>query len=154
MKAMKKAKSTWIKLTALCLVIILAFPITANAAEESTLMPYASYYLDSYNTYMYAAGSGKVQVWFSVTGTSYMDEIGSLSIMLYESTDNTTWTRVKTFLHEDYSSMLTSNKVSYSSCVTYQGVAGRYYKAYVCLWAGKNSGGDTRYMWATSVKAT
>lgn len=33
--------------------------------------------------------------------------------------------------------------------VSYQGIAGKYYKAYVCIWAGKNGSGDTRYMWAT-----
>ena len=83
-----------------------------------------------------------------------MDEIGVLSIKLYESTDNSTWTRVKTYSYENYSSMLAYDDYVHSSCVSYQGVAGRYYKAYVCIWAGKNGGGDTRYMWTSSKKAT
>ena len=119
-----------------------------------TAQPYASDYLDSYNTYICAMGSGRIEIWFSVTGDNYMDDIGVLSIRLYESSDNKTWTWKETFTHEDYPSMLAHNDYFHSSCVSYQGTAGRYYKAYVCIWAGKNGGGDTRYMWATSVKAT
>lgn len=83
-------------------------------------------------------------------GTGDMDEIGTLSIKLYESSDNTNWTRVKTFLHEDYSTMLTYDDYFHCSCVSYQGTAGKYYKAYVCIWAGKDGGGDSRYVWTSS----
>lgn len=47
--------------------------------------------------------------------------------------------------------MLGHDAIHYSSHVDYQGIAGRYYKAYVTIWAGKDGGGDTRYFW-TSVK--
>lgn len=151
---MKYTNNVFIKITALCLVLILATPITVNAADNNDIMPYASYYLDAYNTYICTMGSGKLQIWYEVAATGYMDEIGTLRIMLYESSDNSTWTWVKTFTHENYSSMLAYNDNYHCSYVSYQGTAGKYYKAYVCIWAGKNSGGDTRYMWATSVKAT
>lgn len=142
------------RIVAFLLVISLLTPCVASASETETIQPYASNYLTSYNTYMYAAGSGQVRVYFHAMGTGDMDEIGVLSIKLYESTDNATWTRVKTYSHENYSSMLAYDDYYHSSYVSYQGVAGRYYKAYVCIWAGKNGSGDTRYMWATSVKAT
>lgn len=82
-----------------------------------------------------------------------MDDLGALTIKLYESTDNSTWTRVKTFKHDTYTDteMLGHDAIHYSSHVDYQGIAGRYYKAYVTIWAGKDGGGDTRYFW-TSVK--
>ena len=80
-----------------------------------------------------------------------MDEIGVLSIKLYESSDNSTWARVKTFSYENYSTMLAEDDYYHCSYVSYQGTAGKYYKAYVCIWAGKNGSGDTRYMWATMV---
>lgn len=147
-------KSVFIRLVTLLLVCSLITPCCASAATLETAQPYASDYFTAYNTYICAMGSGRIEIWFTVTGTHYMDEIGSLKIMLYESTDNQNWTWKKTFLHEDYETMLASNKVLYTSCVSYQGVIGRYYKAYVCLWAGKDGGGETRYMWATSVKAT
>ena len=151
---MKEAKPVFLKIVALCLILILSVPVTAHAADSNIVTPYASYYLNAYNTYIYVAGRGKVQIWFEVVGTRDMDEIGTLSIYLYESSDNSTWTWVKTFQHENYSSMLAYDDYYHYSNVSYQGTAGKYYKAYVCIWAGKNGSGDTRYMWATSVKAT
>ena len=83
-----------------------------------------------------------------------MDEIGALEIYLYESKDNENWTWVKTFEHQDYTDMLEYNDYMYMSQVEYNGTIGRYYKAYVCVWAGKDGDGDTRYFWTPAVKAT
>ena len=140
------------RVIAVLLVVFLVVPPYVNATEEGT--PRASYYLDSYNTYIYPAALGKVQVWFTVTGVDYMDEIGTLSIQLFESTDNTNWTRVKTYTHDTSSGMLGYDKIYYSGHVEYSGTIGRYYKAYVCIWAGKDGDGDTRYMWTQPKRAT
>lgn len=145
---MKQLNTVLVKCIILCLVFTLIIPATANAATVEPVMPMASYYLDSYNTYICDMGSGNLEIWFSVMGTGDMDEIGVLSIRLYESSDNQNWTRVKTYSHENYSSMLAYDDWSHISYVSYQGTAGKYYKAYVCIWAGKNGSGDTRYMWA------
>lgn len=145
---MKQARTILFKCIILCLVFTLIIPATANAATVEPVMPAASYYLDSYNTYICDMGSGSLQIWFSVMGTGDMDEIGVLSIKLYESSDNINWTRVKTYSHENYSSMLAYDDWCHTSYVSYQGTAGKYYKAYVCIWAGKNGSGDTRYMWS------
>jgi len=139
---------------AICLVFSLMVPVSAAAINDEGVLPCASYYLDAYNTYICAMGGGEIEIWFEVMGTGTMDEIGTLSIMLYESTDNSNWTYLDTFLHEDNPTMLAERDYFHLDCVSYDGVAGRYYKAYVCIWAGKNGGGDTRYMWATSVRAT
>lgn len=147
---MKQQKSTLIKVIAICLILSLLAPLPVAAAEDEHIMPLASYYLDAYSAYVYNPGSGQVQVWFDVMGVGNMDEIGVLSIKLYESTDKVTWTRVKTFSHDDYASMLAYNDYYHSSHVTYQGIAGRYYKAYICFWAGKDGSGDTRYMWTSA----
>lgn len=147
---MKRPNLVLLKIAALCLALILFLPITANATGESTIMPLASYYLDAYNTYICDMGGGNIQIWYEVAGTGDMDEIGTLSIRLYESSDNgSTWKWVKTFLHEDYSSMLAYDDYYHCSYVSYQGSSSKTYKAYVCIWAGKNGNGDTRYMWAT-----
>lgn len=151
---MIKKQTLFTKIIAICLVLALVAPFSVNAATVDNVVPRASYYLDAYNTYICAMGDGRIEVWFEVMGTSYMDDIGTLSIRLYESSDNSNWTLVKTFLHENYSSMLAEDDYYHLSCVSYQGTARKYYKAYVCIWAGKNGGGDTRYMWATSVRAT
>lgn len=143
-----------LKLISIVLVLSLVIPMHALAATPENIQPCASNYLTSYNTYICAMGGGEIQIWFEVMGTGYMDEIGTLSIKLYESTDNTNWTLVETFLHEDNETMLIEDDYWHMDYVPYDGVARRYYKAYVCIWAGKNGSGDTRYMWATSVRAT
>lgn len=136
------------------IVVILIFPGHTYAISADIAAPRASYYLDSYNTYAYNAAWGKIQIYFDVTGVDYMDDIGVLSIQLYESTDNENWTRVKTYTHDSTSGMLGYNKIYHSGHVDYSGTIGRYYKAYVCIWAGKDGDGDTRYYWSDVKKAT
>ena len=142
-------KPLLVKVVAMILIIACVIPINAMAVE-----PRASDYLMSYSAYVYPAGWGKVQVWVSVDGTNYMDEIGALEIRLYESTDNENWTWVKTFDYTDYPDMLGYNNYYHDGHIEYNGTLGRYYKAYVCVWAGKNGNGDTRYFWTNSEKAT
>lgn len=150
---MQQTYSNFTRSCSLILAIVLLFctlvPINASAAEAR-----ASYYLSSYQSYVYPAGSGEIQVWFSVTGVDYMDELGALSIHIYESSDNSTWTYKATYRHTNYSNMLATDDIFHSGHITYQGIVGKYYKAYVCIWAGKDGGGDTRYYWTSSKKAT
>lgn len=150
----KTRKKIFINLVVLVLVSAMCCSFPVSAAVSTPVQPYASNYLTSYSTYICAMGGGEIQIWFEVMGTGTMDELGVLSIMLYESSDNTNWEYVDTFLHEDYESMLAEDDYFYCSYVPYDGTARKYYKAYVCIWAGKNGNGDTRYMWATSVRAT
>ena len=146
---MYKQRNLAFKVIAMILIIVCVFPINAMAMETR-----ASDYLTAYSAYIYPAGWGKVQVWFDVTGTSYMDEIGALQIQLYESKDNETWTWVDTFHYTDYPAMLGYDDFSHYGHVEYNGTIGRYYKAYVCVWAGKDGDGDTRYFWTPTEKAT
>lgn len=142
-------RNHFFKLIAFILVFSLLIPCPAFAATAETAQPYASNYLTSYSAYVYVTSSGEVQVWFDVMGTGFMDEIGSLSIVLYESSDNKNWDDVETFLHESTSGMLFEDDYYISSHVSWSGGStSKYYKAYVCVWAGKNGGGDTRYFWA------
>jgi hypothetical protein len=50
--------------------------------------------------------------------------------------------------------MLGYNDYYHSAHVEYSGTIGRYYKAYVCVWAGQDGEGDSRYFWTSPVKAT
>lgn len=144
-----KKISRALRVTALLLAIVLLLPVGAMAAEARS-----SLYLDSYSAYVYRAGWGKIQVWFEVNGTDYLDEIGALEIQLYESKDNANWTWVKTYDYTDHSGMLGYNDYFHGGHIEYKGTLGRYYKAYVCIWGGKDGAGDTRYFWTNSEKAT
>ena len=146
---MKARKHLLFKIIAIILIVACFSPVRAKAVE-----PRASDYLLSYSAYVYRAGWAKIQVWFEVDGIEYMDEIGSLQIQLYESTDNENWTWIKTYGYSDNPGMLGYNDYSHAGHIEYKGTLGRYYKANVCVWAGKNGDGDTRYFWTNSEKAT
>ena len=73
---------------------------------------------------------------------------GVLSIQLYESTDQVNWTWVKTFMHNENDSMLAHDTGHHMSHVDYDGRLCKYYRAYVCIWAGDaDNNGDARYFW-------
>ena len=135
----------------IALLLILSLTIPAYATGANTVQPRASAYLDNYGAYVYLPGTGEVQVYFNVMGTRLMDELGALSIAIYESTDGVNWTWKDTFKHDQTPGMLSYNDYYHSGYVSYDGIRGRYYKAYVCIWGGKDGDGDTRYFW-TSVK--
>lgn len=139
-------KSAFFRLAAFILILSLVLPVAVNA---SGIESRASAYLDSYGAYVYLPGDGEVRVYFNVQGTRTMDELGVLRIALYESTDGINWTWVDTFNHDTTAGMLSYNDNYHSGHVSYDGVAGRYYKAYICVWGGKDGAGDTRYFWTT-----
>ena len=143
-------KSIVLHLMAVILAIVVIIPFSASAEEAGNIQPYASYYLDGYNAYVYLPGDGEVRVYFDVSGTGYMDEIGALFIEIYESTDGLNWNKVKTFNHYSTSGMLGYNDFSHSGHVSYDGTKGNYYKAYVCVWAGEDGDGDNRYFWTSA----
>lgn len=138
----------FVRVIAILLTMALMLPVVASA---TTAQPRASAYLDNYNAYVYLPGNGEVRVYFNVEGTNYMDELGTLFIEVHESVDGVNWTRVETYNHYLVPGMLSYNDDYHSGYVSYDGVVGRYYKAYVCVWGGKNGDGDARYFW-TSVK--
>lgn len=150
----KRKNMKFVRLVAMMLVVVLTLPMSVKAAVVEPVQPCASSYLNSYNAYVYPAGSGKIQVYYSVIGVGYMDTLGALTIKIYESTDNSNWTWVKSFTNDTTPSMIGYDDYYHSGHVDYQGVAGRYYKAYVCIWAGKNGDGDTRYFYTSSKRAT
>lgn len=151
---MYKKSRRVIRICALMLACFLLLPGTAHGAVIEPAQPYASDYIMSYNTYIYAIGGGVLQIWFDAAGDTDMDEIGALHIILYESTDQSIWTQAKTYTPTNYPTMLGENDSSHISYVSYNGVAGRYYKALIRIWAGKDGGGDSRYVWTAPVKAT
>lgn len=148
------SKKKFVRIVSIILVLVMANPVTISASVNDSIAPRASDYLNSYNTYAYNAAWGKIQIYFDVTGVRYMDELGTLSIKVFESTDQVNWTWVETYTNGDTPSMLGYDDIYYSNHVDYAGTIGRYYKAYVCIWAGKDGDGDTRYMWTQPVKAT
>ena len=145
---MERKKSHFpVKLSAFILVSSLCAPIGAQAAMPETVQPLASAYLADYTAYICAMGNGDLEIWWEVCGTDYWADIGVLYVFLYESTDNSNFYWVETFHFTNYPQMLVHNDYFCMDYVSYEGVPGRYYKAYVQVWAGPEDGGDQRYIW-------
>ena len=145
---MERKKSHFlVKIIAITLVISLCAPIGAQAAMPETVQPLASAYLTDYRAYICAMGGGDLEIWWEVTGTGYWADIGVLLVSVYESTDNSNFYWVESFSFTDYSNMLWHDDYICIDHVDYEGVPGRYYKAYVHIWAGPEDGGDGRYIW-------
>ena len=136
-----------VKLIAIILVVSLCAPIGVQAAMPETVSPQASDYLAEYTAYICAMGYGDLEIWFEVTGTRTWADIGVLTISLYESTDNSNFYWVESFRFTNYPNMLWHDDYICVDHVDYEGVPGRYYKAYVHVWAGPEDGGDGRYIW-------
>lgn len=145
---MERKKSYFlVKLIAIALVISLCAPIGAQAAMPETVQPMASAYLMDYTAYICAMGDGNLEIWWEVCGTRIWADIGVLMVSVYESTDNSNFYWVHSFSFTDYPNMLWHDDYFSMDHVDYEGVPGRYYKAYVQIWAGPEDGGDTRYIW-------
>ena len=143
----RKKSHFLVKLIAIALVVSLCTPIGAQAAMPETVQPLASAYLTDYTAYICAMGNGDLEIWWEVTGTDYWADIGVLTVSLYESTDGTNFYWVESFRFTNYPNMLWHNDFMCVDHVDYAGVRGRYYKAYVHVWAGPEDGGDGRYIW-------
>ena len=145
---MERKKSRFlVKLIAIALVVSLCAPIGAQAAMPETVQPMASAYLWSYTAYICAMGNGDLEIWWEVTGTDIWADIGVLLVSVYESTDNSNFYWVKSYHFTDHPQMLVHNDYFCMDYVGHEGVPGRYYKAYIQIWAGPEDGGDTRYIW-------
>ena len=152
---MEKRKSHFlVKLIAIALVISLCAPIGVQAATPETSQPFASAYLTDYTAYICAMGNGDLEIWWEVTGTRTWADIGVLTVYLYESTDNSNFYWVTSFRFTDFPNMLWHDNYVCVDHVDYDGVPGRYYKAYVHIWAGPEDGGDGRYIWTPVERCT
>lgn len=137
------------------MLLLFALCLSPVVSAADTTAARASEYLSSYTAYMHANGGGSVSVCFEVFGTGTMDDIGALTVQLQESTDGgSTFTTIKRFSYLNYSTMLKHGTGKCVSSVSYDGVTGRYYQAYVTVYAAKGSGSDSRSIFASKIKAT
>ena len=132
-------------LFALCMVVGLMSGFTTDTRS--------SQYISLYRSTLTPVGNGEIDILVDVSGCGYMAEIGATRIVVYESTDDVSFTRVATYESEDYENMIASGTIYFDTPITHEGVVGRYYKAIVYCYAGNGTTGDTRTYTTTSVRA-
>ena len=125
------------------LVLMFSFSLFAPFASAE-----GSPYIGSYTASITAGSNGSVTVWFQITGLGTLDEIGAISVTIYEN-----GTLVKTYTHTNTSGMMGYNTFIHGSSITYAGTAGKNYYSYVTYQAGKNGLWDNRGMMTNTVTA-
>jgi len=113
--------------------VIRDIPITADASD----------YLAAYSASTSRAGSGKLQVNFEITATTIFPSVGSSRIEIQERSGSS-WTTVMVYTNSSTSSMMGSNTNRHFGNITYNGIAGREYRARVTAFAGGSSGSDSK----------
>lgn len=128
-----------------CLVLVFASVMTLPAFAAETTDARASNYFMSSSAYFNVLSGSKFEIWFDVTATGLMDELGASKIELERSSDGVNWTTVKTFYKANNPSMMDPDDVSgsYSGYVTYTYASGYYYSATVTLYAKQGNGTGT-----------
>lgn len=139
-------KRLFTSIVTFCLICAMNVPTVAFAAVNPPADTHASNYIAGYFGYIAKSGN-TIQPVFSVSGTGMMEEIGATEIYLYESVDGVNYSMVKSYRDSNYPNMIAFNTSGHASYMTYEGNANYYYKAYVCVFACRNGGGDARYFW-------
>ena len=128
----------FIRCVSLILVLTLVFTTPVFASES--VAPKASNYFSRSSTYLYKTSSTQFQVWFEITATGMMTELGAKTVKVQRSSDGANWTTMKTYNSSDYSNMICSNTAIHSSYFTYSGTPGYQYRAKVTYYAKNSSG--------------
>ena len=138
-------------LSLLCVfVIIMGLPATACASEVT---PRASDYFSCTGVCAVAIGGGKILVEIDVDATHMMDEVGASYVYIYEQQSDGTYDVVYTFRKSAYPSMIVEDSFFGYVDVTYQGIPGHRYYAYVGCYAKDSNGAETLFFSTNSVVA-
>lgn len=124
------------------MVILLAVP--ASAVSTS---PRSNAYIAAYDTYFARTSSMyQFQIWFEVTGTDIMDEVGVSEIVIQHwNSQINDWVTLKTCLPSEYPNMIAKNTSGHDSCITYTAPPGYRYRAIVTIYAKKGNGSGAVY---------
>lgn len=132
---------------AVAIALLVAVPIRAEAADTR-----ASSYFWAYDSYLWRTSSTSFEVWFDVNACDWMDELGVNSIKVQRSSDGENWATVKIYYPDVYSQMICEDTASHTSCVTYTGSAGYYYRAQVIFYAKNSTGTGMVYDYAETIR--
>lgn len=129
------------------LVFSFILPVYAQAnVEASDFFGYDECFLNK-------VSSTEFKICFDVTGTGTMQEIGTSLIIVQRSSDQKSWTDVKTYTKEDYPEMICANTAFHGTSVNYSSATpGYYYRAYVRFYAKNKNGIGELPRYTTPVK--
>lgn len=121
----------------LCIVLTCCMVIPASAR--------ASEYF--HRTYVKATnvGGGTLSIMVDLAATGTMQEVGATKVVVYEKKSNGNFEPVYTFTREAYPNLITYNRLSYITYVTYYGDPGKSYYVSAAFYAKNASGSQTKW---------
>lgn len=128
----------------LCLTLVFSAALSASAR--------ASDYFSHTSVSATKSGSGTLRIKLNVVATGAMRELGASEIIVYEKQSNGTYQDVFTFKWDKYPTLVTKNRSSYVTYVTYPGTPGKTYYVTAHCYAANASG--SQYTWAGSSAVT
>lgn len=126
--------------------------VSAATPVEEEISPQASAYLTDYTAWASAGSSGKIYVYFDVTGTGPVARLGA-KLIVVQVKDAGVWKNVLTKTGTVSNGLLSANDASHGGDIVYQGTVGNTYRAVVTIYGGPTSGGDSRIVTTNSVVA-
>ena len=142
-----------IRCVCLILVCSMVLAIPVSAAEIGNQRA-TDYFMD-YSVYFQPTWGSNYQIWFEVTATGMMDELGVKKITVERSTDEVNWSNAGTFNMADYSQMVDRDgAIAHTGYVPYTCTTGYYYRAIVELYAKDGNSTATMTVWTTTLDLT
>ncbi len=126
----------------ICVVMALCILCSMVASAETEIAPRGNSHIAAHSAFLYMATGNMLQVWFDVTANAMViDRIGVMWIEIYRSSDQTNWTKMRTYEYTEYPDMMGYNKTFHAGHVTYgYATPGYYYKAYITFYAASSTG--------------
>lgn len=140
-------------LVAIVIMVVLAglWAVKARSDTEDTVPP-PTFKCRS-QAQMVAVGEGKVDCCFRAEAGQTMQTVGALSIRIYGSEDGERWSLERICRYTDDPSLMGTGTDAHQGKVTVCGTPGRYYKAWVIIWAEGETGSQSRSLWTQPVQA-
>lgn len=138
---MNKTRKRLISLP-ICILLVIVMAIPASAR--------ASAYFDYTNLAITNISNGSIKIKLHVLATGTMQEVGATEVVIYEKKSDGGFDPVYTFTKENYPSMVTYNRMSYITYLTYYGSTGKSYYVLAAFYAKNSSGSQTKWV-STSV---
>lgn len=122
-----------------CLILVLSM-VLVNPVFAQEISTWESNYFGSRLAYLHPTTGTSFRVWIEVEAVRTMDKLGASEITVQRSSNNSTWTDMKTYTKEDYPNLVDDDAFAYETYVTYTGSSGYYYRAKVWFYAERGNG--------------
>lgn len=120
--------------------VLMGVPVCVSANENQR----ASAYFSVYYLYLEKTSGNHFGIYYDVTGTGIMQEIGVKEIVLYRSQDGVDWEVSCTYRSTIHTNMICKNTGTHDGSFIYCGSAGYRYQAAITIYAKNSNGSATR----------